>query len=221
MRVPDRSRDGRLHRGHTGVAALALTSGAVVVPVGLLGTERVRPVGKRLPRLAKVAASGATPAWPLACEVSGHRRHVTPRRGGIRLITNRGPGRRRLLSSWLPEHTRDVSDQEIADLAGWFVGEVRWLSVSTESNPGEPVRVDRYHLDMPTRAGTCPSCGHAWATHDPIAVRYCRASSARAVQRGCICPGRDPGGRTPCQGQNQAAQSSTAGLYQRGTFGRA
>ncbi|WP_216214204.1 lysophospholipid acyltransferase family protein [Amycolatopsis aidingensis] len=49
-----RSLDGRLHRGHTGVAALALATGAKVVPVALHGTERVQPVGARLPRPARV-----------------------------------------------------------------------------------------------------------------------------------------------------------------------
>ncbi|SDG30017.1 lysophospholipid acyltransferase family protein [Pseudonocardia oroxyli] len=49
-----RSLDGRLHRGHTGVASLALSTGAVVVPVALLGTEKVQPVGRRIPRLAPV-----------------------------------------------------------------------------------------------------------------------------------------------------------------------
>ena len=49
-----RSRDGRLYRGHTGVASLALTTGATVVPVALLGTQRVQPVGARMPRLAPV-----------------------------------------------------------------------------------------------------------------------------------------------------------------------
>src|SRR4029079_10529858 len=49
-----RSRDGRLYRGRTGVAYLALTSGAPVVPVGLTGTEHLQPVGSTLPRLAKV-----------------------------------------------------------------------------------------------------------------------------------------------------------------------
>ncbi|GAB3481803.1 lysophospholipid acyltransferase family protein [Amycolatopsis cihanbeyliensis] len=49
-----RSLDGRLHRGHTGVAALALATGAKVVPVALHGTERVRPAGARLPRVARV-----------------------------------------------------------------------------------------------------------------------------------------------------------------------
>lgn len=45
-----RSRDGRLHRGRTGVAWLALASGAPVVPVAVIGTERVQPVGARFPR---------------------------------------------------------------------------------------------------------------------------------------------------------------------------
>ena len=49
-----RSRDGRLYRGRTGVAHLALTAGCPVVPVGLVGTESIQPVGSTLPRLAKV-----------------------------------------------------------------------------------------------------------------------------------------------------------------------
>lgn len=40
-----RSRDGRLYRGHVGVAHLALTAGVPVVPVGLIGTEKVQPIG--------------------------------------------------------------------------------------------------------------------------------------------------------------------------------
>jgi len=56
-----RSLDGRLHRGHTGVASLALSTGALVVPVGLLGTERVQPVGKKLPRIAPVEVRFGTP----------------------------------------------------------------------------------------------------------------------------------------------------------------
>jgi 1-acyl-sn-glycerol-3-phosphate acyltransferase len=45
-----RSRDGLLHRGHTGVAQLALMSGAPIVPVGLAGTDRIQPIGAKVPR---------------------------------------------------------------------------------------------------------------------------------------------------------------------------
>lgn len=56
-----RSRDGRLYRGHTGVAALALATGAPVVPVALIGTDKVQPVGKRMPRLVKVTVRFGKP----------------------------------------------------------------------------------------------------------------------------------------------------------------
>jgi 1-acyl-sn-glycerol-3-phosphate acyltransferase len=44
-----RSRDGRLHRGHTGPARLALRTGAPLVPVGLLGTREIQPPGQNVP----------------------------------------------------------------------------------------------------------------------------------------------------------------------------
>jgi len=45
-----RSRDGLLHRGHVGAAHLALTTGAPIVPVGIIGTDRVLPTGARIVR---------------------------------------------------------------------------------------------------------------------------------------------------------------------------
>jgi 1-acyl-sn-glycerol-3-phosphate acyltransferase len=45
-----RSRDGRLHRGHTGVARLALRTGCPIFPVGLQGTLEVQPPDSSLPR---------------------------------------------------------------------------------------------------------------------------------------------------------------------------
>ncbi|WP_121255362.1 lysophospholipid acyltransferase family protein [Nocardioides ferulae] len=56
-----RSRDGRLYRGRTGVAHLALTAGVPVVPVGLRGTEHLQPVGARLPRIVPVTVSFGEP----------------------------------------------------------------------------------------------------------------------------------------------------------------
>jgi 1-acyl-sn-glycerol-3-phosphate acyltransferase len=56
-----RSRDGRLYRGRTGVAHLALTAGVPVVPVGLVGTEKLQPVGARFPKVVPVSVTFGTP----------------------------------------------------------------------------------------------------------------------------------------------------------------
>ncbi|GAB3973621.1 lysophospholipid acyltransferase family protein [Actinoallomurus acanthiterrae] len=45
-----RSPDGRLYRGKTGVARLALASGAPVVPCALIGTDQVQPMGHKMPK---------------------------------------------------------------------------------------------------------------------------------------------------------------------------
>lgn len=51
-----RSRDGRLHKGHTGPARLAMRTGAPLVPVGLIGTRRIMPPEAKVPRIFNPAA---------------------------------------------------------------------------------------------------------------------------------------------------------------------
>jgi 1-acyl-sn-glycerol-3-phosphate acyltransferase len=51
-----RSRDGRLYRGRTGVGWLALATGARVVPVGVVGTDRMQPIGVTVPRVHRGVA---------------------------------------------------------------------------------------------------------------------------------------------------------------------
>jgi 1-acyl-sn-glycerol-3-phosphate acyltransferase len=58
-----RSRDGRLYRGRTGAAWLALASGAPVVPVGLIGTDLMQPVGARFPRLVRITVRFGEPLY--------------------------------------------------------------------------------------------------------------------------------------------------------------
>jgi 1-acyl-sn-glycerol-3-phosphate acyltransferase len=48
-----RSPDGRLYRGKTGVARLAVESGAPVYPCALIGTDDIQPTGYRMPRKIK------------------------------------------------------------------------------------------------------------------------------------------------------------------------
>lgn len=56
-----RSRDGRLARGKTGVAWLALTADCPVVPVAVSGTDRVQPVGATWPRPHRVTVTFGPP----------------------------------------------------------------------------------------------------------------------------------------------------------------
>jgi 1-acyl-sn-glycerol-3-phosphate acyltransferase len=46
-----RSPDGRLYRGKTGVARMALEAGVPVIPCVMVNTDRIQPQGRKFPRL--------------------------------------------------------------------------------------------------------------------------------------------------------------------------
>ena len=48
-----RSRDGILHKGHTGVARLALAVGCPIFPVGIVGTDAIQPPDAKVPKVFK------------------------------------------------------------------------------------------------------------------------------------------------------------------------
>ncbi|MFE9244030.1 lysophospholipid acyltransferase family protein [Nocardiopsis sp. NPDC006938] len=56
-----RSPDGRLYKGQTGLAWLALSTGAPVVPVALTGTDRILPPGRRVPSFNRVGVRFGEP----------------------------------------------------------------------------------------------------------------------------------------------------------------
>jgi 1-acyl-sn-glycerol-3-phosphate acyltransferase len=49
-----RSPDGRLYRGKTGIARMALEAGVPVIPVAMINTFDIQPPGKLLPRIMRV-----------------------------------------------------------------------------------------------------------------------------------------------------------------------
>ena len=92
-----RSRDGLLHKGHTGVAQLALMSGSPVVPVGIVGTDRIQPIGARVPRpFRQATVRFGRPLDPTAYGGSARRR-------------------RQLLTDDLMEAIRRLSGQAVSD----------------------------------------------------------------------------------------------------------
>lgn len=56
-----RSPDGRLYRGRTGIARMVLEAKVPVVPVAMIDTEKVQPIGKRLPRIRRIGIVVGTP----------------------------------------------------------------------------------------------------------------------------------------------------------------
>ncbi|MEY4390774.1 MAG: hypothetical protein RLZZ400_517 [Actinomycetota bacterium] len=49
-----RSPDGRLYRGRTGIARMVLEAKVPVIPVAMIDTEKVQPIGRRLPRIRRI-----------------------------------------------------------------------------------------------------------------------------------------------------------------------
>ena len=49
-----RSPDGKLYRGKTGVARLALETGAPVLPVAMIDTNRIQPPGQVVPKIGRI-----------------------------------------------------------------------------------------------------------------------------------------------------------------------
>jgi 1-acyl-sn-glycerol-3-phosphate acyltransferase len=56
-----RSPDGRLYRGRTGIARLALESGVPVIPVAMVNTDKIQPPGKVLPKIMRVGIKFGEP----------------------------------------------------------------------------------------------------------------------------------------------------------------
>ena len=78
-----RSPDGRLYRGRTGAARLALAAEVPIIPVGTIGTEKVQPIGQVMPRVMrnqvtiKFAKAIDVSAWKDAPSESSAAREIT------------------------------------------------------------------------------------------------------------------------------------------------
>jgi 1-acyl-sn-glycerol-3-phosphate acyltransferase len=49
-----RSPDGRLYRGKTGVARMALQAKVPVLPVAMIDTDKVQPIGRKIPHIGRI-----------------------------------------------------------------------------------------------------------------------------------------------------------------------
>src|SRR4051812_43286714 len=56
-----RSPDGRLYRGKTGVARMALEGKVPVLPVAMVGTDEAQPIGRKLPKVVRIGVKIGKP----------------------------------------------------------------------------------------------------------------------------------------------------------------
>lgn len=65
--------EGESSEAHGGAAFLAMRNGVPIVPVGIAGTERIRPKGKRLLRFPRLVVSVGEPISPASFSVGGRK----------------------------------------------------------------------------------------------------------------------------------------------------
>lgn len=58
-----RSPDGRLYKGRTGIARLAIESGAPIIPVAMFNTEKIQPTGTVVPKIMRVGMTFGEPLY--------------------------------------------------------------------------------------------------------------------------------------------------------------
>lgn len=56
-----RSPDGKLYRGRTGMARIAIEAGVPVIPVAMIGTYDIQPTGQVLPKIKRVGVAFGEP----------------------------------------------------------------------------------------------------------------------------------------------------------------
>lgn len=56
-----RSPDGRLYKGKTGIARMALEAGCPVIPVAMIGTDKAQPTGQKLPNIMRIGVRIGAP----------------------------------------------------------------------------------------------------------------------------------------------------------------
>ncbi|MBZ8178167.1 1-acyl-sn-glycerol-3-phosphate acyltransferase [Corynebacterium poyangense] len=59
-----RSPDGRVYKGRTGMARIALRSGLPIIPVAMIGSREANPIGSWIPRPKKVRMIIDSPIYP-------------------------------------------------------------------------------------------------------------------------------------------------------------
>jgi 1-acyl-sn-glycerol-3-phosphate acyltransferase len=114
-----RTRDGLLHRGHTGVARLALACNVPIVPIGLVGTDAVQPIDSRLPKLfRRVTIRFGEPIDPARYAGRAHDRMVLRELTDEIMYEIRELSGYEYVDTYATKHAEDIPS-DIAHIAGF------------------------------------------------------------------------------------------------------
>ena len=128
-----RSPDGRLYRGKTGVARMALEARVPVLPVAMIGTDLIQPIGKKIPRIMRVGLKIGKPLDFSRYEGMESDRFV------LRSITDE-----------IMYELMDLSGQEYVDV---YAAKAKADLATPRPAAVAPAEVDVSDTDQPVRAG--------------------------------------------------------------------
>jgi 1-acyl-sn-glycerol-3-phosphate acyltransferase len=149
-----RSPDGRLYRGKTGVARIALEAGVPVVPVGVIGTFELWPYTRRLPKSGQVTIRFGEP-------LHFDRFHATPTdRFVLRSVTDE-----------IMYETMMLTGQEYVDEYGERVKKEMEARAKGGSEMAKPETWEREGADAEASQGTAEAAAApAMETADVVTV---------------------------------------------------
>lgn len=120
-----RSPDGRLYRGRTGVARMAIEAGVPIIPVAMIGTFEIQPTGQVWPKIRRVTIAYGEPI-----DVSEYADQ------------SRDPSVLRAITNQVMDSLQELSGQEYVDIYATKARELQAeQALTAEEDPGLAERI--------------------------------------------------------------------------------
>lgn len=120
-----RSPDGRLYRGRTGVARMAIEAGVPIIPVAMIGTYEIQPTGQVWPKIRRVTIAYGEPI-----DVSQYTDQ------------SRDPSVLRAITNQVMDSLQELSGQEYVDIYATKARELQAeQALAAEEDPGLAERI--------------------------------------------------------------------------------
>ncbi|WP_394160576.1 lysophospholipid acyltransferase family protein [Galactobacter valiniphilus] len=123
-----RSPDGRMYRGKIGVARLAIETGLPIIPVAMIGTDKVQPIGKVIPHLRRVGIIVGEPIEVAKGDIQN--------RAALRELTDRVMRDIQRLSG------QEYVDRYAADVKAEIAAQAEAAKAAASAKPAAPAQED-------------------------------------------------------------------------------